>query len=135
LLWTAPKRCDFIPASSFSKFLPHTPKITICHQIPFRQNISHNLLDIPKFQNFPIWIPIEKIAETCEFDGKELLFVERAIGMSKRVLGRASWETQSAAKLSSRSSESAIFLSWKRTIRRGLKCAMKEKFTDMVSSS
>jgi len=30
---------------------------------------------------------IEKVAITCEFDGKELLFVERAMGISKRVLG------------------------------------------------
>jgi len=28
-----------------------------------------------------------KVAETCEFDGKEPLFVERAIAISKRVLG------------------------------------------------
>ena len=45
---------------------------------PFRQNsISHNLLDMPRFQNFPERIQKEKVAETCEFDGKEPLFVER----------------------------------------------------------
>jgi len=42
---------------------------------------------MPRFQKFPIWIEIEKVAETCEFDEKELLFVERAMGISNRVLG------------------------------------------------
>jgi len=32
-------------------------------------------------------IKIEKVAETFEFDGKEPLFVETAMGISKRVLG------------------------------------------------
>jgi len=55
---------------------------------PFRQHwISHNLLDMPRFQNFPEWIQNEKVAETCEFDGKEPLFVERTIAISIRVLG------------------------------------------------
>ena len=30
---------------------------------------------------------IEKVADTCEFDGKEPLFVERTIAISNRVLG------------------------------------------------
>jgi len=38
---------------------------------------------MPRFQNFPEWIEIEKVAETYEFDG----FVKRAMGISKRVLG------------------------------------------------
>jgi len=42
---------------------------------------------MPRFQNFPELIEIEKAAETFEFDGKELLFGERATGISKRVLG------------------------------------------------
>jgi len=40
-----------------------------------------------RFQNFPEWIHNEKVAETCKFDGKEPLFHETAIGISKRVLG------------------------------------------------
>ena len=32
-------------------------------------------------------IAIEKVVETCEFDGKEPLFVERTIVISIRVLG------------------------------------------------
>jgi len=42
---------------------------------------------MPRFQKFPELIEIEKVAETCELDGKEPLFVERAMGISKRVLG------------------------------------------------
>ena len=30
---------------------------------------------------------VEKVAETCEFDGKEPLFVERTMSISNRVLG------------------------------------------------
>ena len=40
-----------------------------------------------RFQNSPNLSKIEKVAETCEFDGKEPLFVERTIAISKRVLG------------------------------------------------
>jgi len=36
---------------------------------------------------FPNLSKIEKVTETCEFDGKEPLFVERTIAISKRVLG------------------------------------------------
>jgi len=39
-----------------------------------------------RIPEFPEWIEIEKVAETCEFDGKVLLFVERAMGISKSVL-------------------------------------------------
>ena len=49
--------------------------------------VTHNLLDMPRFQNFPEWIQNEKVAETCKFDGKEPLFVERTIAISLRVLG------------------------------------------------
>ena len=38
-------------------------------------------------QDSPNLSKIEKVAETCEFDGKEPLFVERAIEISNRVLG------------------------------------------------
>ena len=39
------------------------------------------------FQNSPNLSKIDKVAETCEFDGKEPLFVERTIAISTRVLG------------------------------------------------
>jgi len=39
------------------------------------------------FQNSPNLGKIEKGAETCEFDGKELLFVERSVAISIKVLG------------------------------------------------
>jgi len=42
---------------------------------------------MPRFQNFPEWIQIEKVAETCELDGKESMFSERVIVISRRVLG------------------------------------------------
>jgi len=38
-------------------------------------------------QNSPKLSKIEKAEETCEFDGKEPLFVERTIAISIRVLG------------------------------------------------
>ena len=38
-------------------------------------------------QDSPNLSKIEKVAETCEFDGKEPLFVERTITISNRVLG------------------------------------------------
>jgi len=39
----------------------------------------------PRFQ--PELIEIQKVAETFEIDGKEPLFVETAMEISKRVLG------------------------------------------------
>jgi len=39
------------------------------------------------FQDSPNLSKIEKVAETCELDGKEPLFVERTITISNRVLG------------------------------------------------
>jgi len=39
------------------------------------------------FQDSPNLSKIEKVAETCEFDGKEPVFVERTIAISIRVLG------------------------------------------------
>jgi len=42
---------------------------------------------MPRIQKFQEWIQNEKVAETGEFDGKEPLFVERAMGISKRVFG------------------------------------------------
>jgi len=38
---------------------------------------------MPRFRNLPEWIQNEKVAETCEFDGKEPLFHKTAMGISK----------------------------------------------------
>jgi len=38
---------------------------------------------LARCQNFPELKEIEDVAETCEFDGKEPLFGERAIRISK----------------------------------------------------
>jgi len=38
-------------------------------------------------QDSPNLSKIEKVAENCDFDGKETLIVKRAITISKRVLG------------------------------------------------
>ena len=46
-----------------------------------------NFAQFVGFQNSPNLRKIEKVAETCEFDGKEPLFVERTIAISIRVLG------------------------------------------------
>jgi len=46
-----------------------------------------NFLQFIGFQNFLEWIQNEEFAETFKFDGKEPLFSERAMGISKRVLG------------------------------------------------
>ena len=46
-----------------------------------------NLSQFVGFQDSPNLSKIEKVAETCEFDGKEPLFVERTIAISIRVLG------------------------------------------------
>ena len=44
-------------------------------------------LNFVGFQDSPNLSKIEKVAETCGFDGKEPLFVERTIVISIRVLG------------------------------------------------
>jgi len=65
-------------------FLPHRfIKIRPSHQRP----VSIEFLTIFGFQDSPNLSKIEKVAETCEFDGKEPLFVERIITISIRVLG------------------------------------------------
>jgi len=55
--------------------------------LPIIDPSALNLSYIPRFQNSPNLSKIEKVAETCEFDGKEPLFVERTIAISIRVLG------------------------------------------------
>jgi len=51
---------------------------------PSALNFSHFF----GFQDSPNLSKMEKVAETCEFDGKEPLFVERTIAISIRVLGQ-----------------------------------------------
>jgi len=55
--------------------------------LPISDPSALNFSQFVGFQNSPNLSNIEKVAETCEFDGKELLFVERTIAISKRVLG------------------------------------------------
>jgi len=55
--------------------------------LPISDPSAFNFSQFVGFQNPPILSKIEKVAETCEFDGKELLFVERTIAISIRVLG------------------------------------------------
>jgi len=57
--------------------------------LPISDPSALNFSQFVGFQNFPNLSKIEKVAETCEFDGKEPLFVERTISISIRVLG---WE-------------------------------------------
>jgi len=55
--------------------------------LPISDPSALNLSQFVGFQDSPNLNKIEKVAETCEFDGKEPLFVERTIAISKRVLG------------------------------------------------
>jgi len=54
--------------------------------LPPALNISQ-FVGYAQIPEFPGWIQNEKVTATCEFDGKEPLFHERAMGISKRVLG------------------------------------------------
>ena len=51
------------------------------------EKFNAEFLTFVGFQDSPNLSKIEKVAETCEFDGKEPLFVERTIAISNRVLG------------------------------------------------
>jgi len=55
--------------------------------LPISDPSALNFSQFVGFQNSPNLSKIEKVAETCEFDGKEPLFVERTIEISIRVLG------------------------------------------------
>jgi len=55
--------------------------------LPISDPSALNFSQFVGFQNSPNLGKIEKVAETCEFDGKEPLFVERTIAISIRVLG------------------------------------------------
>jgi len=53
--------------------------------LPISDPSALNFSQFVGFQNSPNLSKIEKVAETCEFDGKEPLFVERTIAISIRV--------------------------------------------------
>jgi len=55
--------------------------------LPISDPSALNFSQFVRFQNSPNLSKIEKVAETCEFDGKEPLFVETTIAISTRVLG------------------------------------------------
>ena len=55
--------------------------------LPISDPSALNFSQFVGFQNTPNLSRIEKVAETCEFDGKEPLFVERSIAISIRGLG------------------------------------------------
>jgi len=55
--------------------------------LPISDTSALNFSQFVGFQNSPNLSKIEKVAETCEFDGKEPLFVETTIAISIRVLG------------------------------------------------
>jgi len=110
------KKLQRFGASSFSKF-HHMPKKSLCHPrtvlkqskksfcnrsqfrtlfLPHRfikirpshqRPVSIEFVTICRFQDSPNLSKIEKVAETCEFHGKEPLFVERTIAISITVLG------------------------------------------------
>ena len=56
--------------------------------LPISDPSALNFSQIVGFQDSPNLSKIEKVAETCEFNGKEPLFVERTIAISIRVLHR-----------------------------------------------
>ena len=49
--------------------------------------LSRHMRSLIPQRDSPNLSKIEKVAETCEFDGNEPLFVERTIAISDRVLG------------------------------------------------
>jgi len=51
--------------------------------LPISDPSALNFSQFVGFQNSPKMSKIEKVAEMCEFDGKEPLFVERTITISK----------------------------------------------------
>jgi len=55
--------------------------------LPISDPSALNFSQFVGFQNSPNLSKIEKVAETCEFDGKEPLFFERTIAITVRVLG------------------------------------------------
>jgi len=55
--------------------------------LPISDLSALNFSKFVGFQNSPNLTKIEKVTGTCEFDGKEPLFVERTIAISIRVLG------------------------------------------------
>ena len=55
--------------------------------LPISDPSALNFSQFVGFQNSPNLSKIEQVAETCEFEGKEPLFVERTIAISIRVSG------------------------------------------------
>jgi len=55
--------------------------------LPISEPSALNISQFVEFQNSPNLSKIEKVAETCEFDRKEPLFIERTIAISIRFLG------------------------------------------------
>jgi len=55
--------------------------------LPISDLSALNFSQFVGLQNSPNLSKIEKVVETCEFDGKEPLVVERTIAISIRVLG------------------------------------------------
>ena len=55
--------------------------------LPISDPSALNFSQFVGFQNSPNLSKIGKIVETCEFHGKEQLFVERTIAISIRILG------------------------------------------------
>jgi len=55
--------------------------------LPINYPSALNFSEFVGFQNSPNLSKIEKVAETCEFDGKEPLFFERTVAVSIRDLG------------------------------------------------
>jgi len=55
--------------------------------LPISDPSALNFSQFVGFQDSPNLSKIEKVAETCQFDGKEPLIVERTIAISIRVLG------------------------------------------------
>ena len=56
--------------------------------LPISEPSALNCSQFVGFQDSPNMSKIEKVAETCEFDGKEPLFVQRTIAISIRFASR-----------------------------------------------
>ena len=82
---TASKKNHFAIGRNSERYSYHTDLSRFV--LPISDPSELNFSQFVGFQNSPNLSKIEKVAETCEFDGKEPLFVERTIAISIRVLG------------------------------------------------
>ena len=100
LQWPSLLKNPWVIGRNSARCSYHTYLFDSC--LPWLSLVSIEYLTIcwyaPEFQNFPELIKIEKVAETFEFDGKEPLFVETAMGISKRVLGWSPYRAGSIRK-------------------------------------